>query len=82
MALLKTAHINLKPDEDITSFYEKRKERETLLSEKGSMLRGWIIFSFKRVVREKPVELNCGLGLGAQWHVSHGFQRVERKTLQ
>lgn len=33
--------INLKPDEEITFFYEKRKEKKkTLLSEKGYMLRG------------------------------------------
>lgn len=67
MALLKTAHISLKPDEEITFFYEKRKEKKnktkTLLSEKGYVKRLNYFFSFKRVVREKPVELKCGAGL-------------------
>lgn len=45
LALLKTAHISLKPDEKITFFYEKRKEKKqknktkTLLSEKGYVKR-------------------------------------------
>lgn len=55
------------------------RKNKTLLSEKGYVKR-LNYFFFKRVVRREPVELECGVGFGAQWCVSR-LPEMERNTL-